>query len=62
MIEAKRFIKGINNMKEAHFDENELAKRWAQDIYNKFDTEETPYRSLVMQSKCIWGNILQLHG
>lgn len=34
--EAKRFIKGINNMKEAQFDENELAKRWAQDIYNKF--------------------------
>jgi hypothetical protein len=23
-------------MKEAQFDENELAKRWAQDIYNKF--------------------------
>ncbi len=34
--EAKRFIKGINNMKEVQFDENELAKRWAYDIYNKF--------------------------
>jgi len=34
--EAKRFIKGINNMNEAQYDENELVKRWAQDMYNKF--------------------------
>ena len=34
--EAKRFIKGIKNMRETKFDENELVKRWAQDMYNKF--------------------------